>query len=162
MGCLRCQYFNTAWRLTIFAVARQTQAEMLYDGLGNRLQMTAYSGGQSVTTQYELDNGRVLSADPSAGPGQGAAGNVTYSLYGLGPIGELTTTWNYSLPDGTGTPRQLTDSAGDSLRAGWQANQLTQNQENGEAHTTAACALVPGIGFRTTCATASCWRPPPA
>jgi hypothetical protein len=52
-----------------------------------------------VTTRYELDNGRVLSAD--------AAGNVTYYLYGLGPIGELTTDWNYSLPDGSNTPRQL-------------------------------------------------------
>lgn len=75
----------------------QTQAEMLYDGLGNRLRMTA----AGLTTQYELDNGRVLSAD--------AAGNVTYYLYGLGPIGELTDAWNYSLPDGSNTPRQLVD-----------------------------------------------------
>jgi len=57
-----------------------------------------------VTTRYELDNGRVLSAN--------AAGNVTYYLYGLGPIGELTTDWNYSLPDGAGSPRQLTDADG--------------------------------------------------
>lgn len=100
MGGLRCQYFNTAWRLTLFAVARQTQAEMLYDGLGNRLQMTA----AGLTTQYELDGGRVLSAN--------AAGNVTHYLYGLGPIGELTTDWVYSLPDGANTPRQLTDADG--------------------------------------------------
>jgi hypothetical protein len=78
---------------------------MTYDGLGNRLQMTGYAGGQSMTTQYELDNGRVLSTD--------AAGNVTYYLYGLGPIGELTDTWNYSLPDGGNTPRQLTDAYGE-------------------------------------------------
>jgi hypothetical protein len=47
---------------------------MLYDGLGNHLQIIAYADGQSVTTQYDLDNGRVLSAD--------AAGNVTYYLGG--------------------------------------------------------------------------------
>jgi hypothetical protein len=58
-----------------------------------------------VTTRYELDNGRVLSAD--------AAGNVTYYLYGLGPIGELTTDWNYSLPDGSNTPRQLVNADGE-------------------------------------------------
>ncbi len=73
---------------------------MLYDGLGSRLRMTA----AGLTTQYELDGGRVLSAN--------AAGNVTYYLYGLGPIGELTTDWAYPLPDGAGTPRQLTDSDG--------------------------------------------------
>jgi hypothetical protein len=75
---------------------------MLYDGLGNRLQMTGFADGQSVTTQYELDNGRVLSAD--------AAGNITFYLYGLGLVGELTDIWNYSLPDGGNTPRQLTDA----------------------------------------------------
>jgi RHS repeat-associated protein len=58
-----------------------------------------------LTTQYELDNGRALSAD--------AAGNATYYLYGLGPIGELTDAWNYSLPDGSNTPRQLTNIDGE-------------------------------------------------
>lgn len=49
-----------------------------------------------------------------------SAGNITYYLYGLGTIGEKTTAlrhalsgrqesaWNYSLPDGTNTPRQPT------------------------------------------------------
>lgn len=48
----------------------QSQAEMASDGLGNRLEMTGYADGQSITTQYELDNGRVMSVsanDPSAG-----------------------------------------------------------------------------------------------
>jgi len=31
----------------------------------------------------------------------------------LGAIGEKTTAWNYSLPDGTNTPRQLSDLSGD-------------------------------------------------
>ena len=51
---LRVESHNgTAW---------QNQAEMLYDGLGNRLEMTATADGQSVTTRYEMDNGRVLAA----------------------------------------------------------------------------------------------------
>ncbi len=33
--------------------------------------------------------------------------------YGLGTIGEKTTDWNFSLPDGTNTPRQLSDMSGD-------------------------------------------------
>jgi RHS repeat-associated protein len=67
--------------------------------------MTGYADGQSLTTQYELDNGRVLSAN--------TAGNVTYYLYGLGPIGELTTAWAYSLLDGGNTPRELVNAAGE-------------------------------------------------
>ena len=78
---------------------------MAYYGLGNRLEMTGYVGGQSVTTQYALDNGKVLPA---------AAGELTTTyLYGLGPIGELTDVWNYSLPDGSNTPRQLVNAAGE-------------------------------------------------
>jgi len=66
--------------------------------------MTGYAGGQSVTTQYELDNGRVLTAQ---------AGELTTRyLYGLGPIGEFTNAWSYSLPDGANTPRQMTDATG--------------------------------------------------
>ena len=38
------------------------QAEMAYNGLGERLSMTGYAEGQSVTTQYVMDNGRVLAA----------------------------------------------------------------------------------------------------
>ena len=79
------------------------QAEMLYDGLGNTSTISVTAAG--LTTQYELDGGRVLSAN--------AAGNTTFYLYGLGPIGELTDVWNYSLPDGGNTPRQLTDAAGE-------------------------------------------------
>ena len=66
--------------------------------------MTGYAGGQSVTTQYELNNGRVLTANASEL-------STTY-LYGLGPIGELTDSWSYSLTDGANTQRQLTDASG--------------------------------------------------
>jgi RHS repeat-associated protein len=63
------------------------------------------AGGRSVTTQYALDNGRVLTA---------TAGELTTTyLYGLGPIGEMTDKWTYSLPDGANTPRQLVNAAGE-------------------------------------------------
>jgi len=78
---------------------------MVYDGLGDRLSMTAWVGGESATTQYELEGGRVLTA---------TAGELSTSyLYGMGPVAELTDSWAYSLPDGTNTQRQLTDSAGE-------------------------------------------------
>jgi len=77
---------------------------MVYDGLGNRLEMTGYADGQSVTTQYALDGSQVLTAK--------AAELTTTYLYGLGPIAELTDAWAYSLPDGSSTPRQMTDASG--------------------------------------------------
>ena len=67
--------------------------------------MTAWAEGVSATTQYELESGRVLTA---------TAGELSTSyLYGMGPVAELTDSWAYSLPDGTNTQRQLTDSAGE-------------------------------------------------
>jgi len=66
--------------------------------------MTGFADGQSLTTQYALNSSRVISAD--------ASGNVTTYLYGLGPIGQLTDTWAYGLPDGSGTQRQLVDPQG--------------------------------------------------
>lgn len=109
--------YNTAGYLTKTEThdgsGYQLQAEMLYDGLGQRLSMTAYALGTSVTTNYTLDltqNGHPLSATSN--------GNTTYYLYGLDPIAEFTTSWSYSLPDGTNTPRQLTNSAGTITLAG--------------------------------------------
>jgi len=93
--------------------AYQLQAEMFYNGLGQRLRMTGYALGTSVTTTYVLDlmdNARPLSATSD--------GNTTYYVYGLGPIAEFTTEWSYSLPDGTNTPRQLTNDAGEITLAG--------------------------------------------
>ncbi|HKJ38570.1 MAG TPA: SBBP repeat-containing protein [Anaerolineales bacterium] len=77
------------------------QAEMDYNGLGQRLSMTA----AGVTSQYVMDGDRPLTAESN--------GNTTFYLYGLGGIGEKTTDWSYSLPDGTNTPRQLSDINGD-------------------------------------------------
>jgi hypothetical protein len=35
-----------------------------------------------------------------------SGGNSTFFLYGRSPIDEKTTTWNYSLADGTNAPRR--------------------------------------------------------
>ena len=58
-----------------------------------------------VIAHYVMDGDSPLSAE--------SAGNSTFYLYGLGTIGEKTTAWAYSLPDGTNTPRQLSNSSGD-------------------------------------------------
>ena len=76
------------------------QAEMSYNGLGERLSMTA----SGISSQYALDGPRVLTAESD--------GNATTYLYGLGPVAEKTTEWNYLLTDASNTPRQLTDPQG--------------------------------------------------
>lgn len=58
-----------------------------------------------MIAHYVLDDNRPLTSESS--------GNTTYYLYGLGAIGEKTTDWAYSLPDGVNTPRQLTNPTGD-------------------------------------------------
>jgi len=68
---------------------------MTYNGLGQRLSMDA----AGVTAQNVLDGSQPLTVT--------SEGNTTFYLYGLGPITENTTTWNYALPDGTNTPRQM-------------------------------------------------------
>jgi len=70
---------------------------MDYNGLGQRLSMDA----GDVIAHYVMDGDQPLMAD--------SASNTTHYLYGIGAIGEKTTAWSYSLPDGTNTPRQLTD-----------------------------------------------------
>ena len=82
------------------------QAEMNYNGLGQRLSMDA----ADVIAHYVMDGDRPLTAE--------SAGNTTFYLYGFGAIGEKTTAWNYSLPDGTNTPRQLSDDGGDITLSG--------------------------------------------
>jgi RHS repeat-associated protein len=77
------------------------QAEMNYNGLGQRLSMDA----AGVIAYYVMDGGQQLTAE--------SAGNTTFFLYGRGAIGEKTTGWNFSLPDGTNTPRQLTNALGE-------------------------------------------------
>jgi len=76
----------------LISVARASgTVTMAYDGLGQRLSMSA----GDVTTHYVLDNGRVLEAT--------ANGQTTTYLYGLGPIGQFTDSLAYGLPDGTNT-----------------------------------------------------------
>ena len=58
-----------------------------------------------VIATYVLDGDRPLTAK--------SGGNTTFYLYGLGAIGEETNAWSYSLPDGTNTPRQLSDLSGE-------------------------------------------------
>jgi RHS repeat-associated protein len=79
----------------------ETQAEMAYNGLGQRLGMDA----AGVIAHYVMDGNQQLTADSN--------GNTTYYLYGAGAIGEKTIDWAYSLPDGANTPRQLSDPTGD-------------------------------------------------
>lgn len=109
--------YNTAGYLTQTKAhdgsGYQLQAEMLYDGLGQRLMMTGYALETSITTNYVLDPmqyARPLTAT--------SAGNTTVYLYGIDPIAEFTTDWSYSLPDGTNTPRQLTNSVGEITLSG--------------------------------------------
>ena len=81
------------------------QAEMGYNGLEQRLSMDA----AGVIAHYVMDGDRPLTAE--------TGGNTNFYLYGLGAIGEKTTAWNYSLPDGSNTPRQLSDISGDITRS---------------------------------------------
>jgi YD repeat-containing protein len=77
----------------------QTQAEMRYDGLGNRLEMTSYNEGVGETIRYQLDNGQPLAAVGTE--------STSYYLYGRGVIGTKTANWGYVLQDGLGSTRQL-------------------------------------------------------
>jgi len=88
--------------------AFQLQAEMAYNGLGDRLSLTAYVGGSSLTTEYALDllsRSRPLAA--------AAAGQTTFYLYGLGAIAEQSADFRYYLKDADRTARQLVDPAGE-------------------------------------------------
>jgi YD repeat-containing protein len=80
-----------------------TQSEMDYNGLGQRLSLDA----AGVIAQYVLDGNQPLTSE--------SGDNTTFYLYGMGAIGEKTTDWAYSLPDGTYTPRQLADASGEIL-----------------------------------------------
>lgn len=83
---------NSAWN---------TQAEMTYNGLGVRMTSNALG----VTTQYASDGQLPLTIT--------STDHTATVLYGIGPVAEKTTEWNYVLSDGIGTPRQLTDTNGE-------------------------------------------------
>ncbi len=99
--------YNTAGYLVkveTYATDWQTQSEMKYDGLGNRLEMTTYVDGTASTTRYQLDNGQTLAAI--------GAESSTFYLNGMGVIGTLGESWSYILQDGAGSTRQLVDTEG--------------------------------------------------
>ncbi len=79
----------------------QAQAQMQYNGLGQRLALTAHQGGQSLTTSYLLDGDTLLAAT--------ASGQTTYYLSG---IGEYQAAWSYYLADGMNSVRQITNAQG--------------------------------------------------
>ena len=99
--------YNTAGYLTKvenFTTEWQTQSEMKYDGLGNRLETTTYSGEEPTTTHYVLDSGSTLTSMTGE--------TSTFYLYGMGVIGTLGESWSYILPDGAGSTRQLVNEEG--------------------------------------------------
>jgi hypothetical protein len=97
--------YNTAGYLTQVETHNgsgwDTQAEMAYNGLGQRLGMDA----AGVIAYYVMDGNRPLTATTGS--------DTTSYLYGLGVIGEETDAWSYGLTDGTNTQRQLTDALGE-------------------------------------------------
>jgi len=93
--------YDPANRLKTATSGQSTVTSLSYNGLGQRLSMDA----AGVIAYYVMDGDSPLSAE--------SAGNTTFYLYGLGAIGEKTTSWAYSLPDGTNTPRQLSNSNGE-------------------------------------------------
>jgi RHS repeat-associated protein len=65
-----------------------------------------------VISHYVMDTSSPLSAGSDQPLTADSAGNTTFYLYGLGAIAEETNAWSYSLPDGTNTPRQLSNLTG--------------------------------------------------
>ena len=87
----------------------QLQAEMVYDGRGNRLQAIAHAAGSTITATYTLDprSGLPLQVDNGT--------NVTMILYGQTAVGEYavqTAEWHYYLGDAQLSVRQLVDENG--------------------------------------------------
>ena len=83
------------------------QAEMKYDGAGNRLQSVSFILGTAMTTTFTLDglnNNLPLALDNGV-----ETRNILYGLFGLG---EFSSEWTYFLGDGQFSVRQLLDSNG--------------------------------------------------
>jgi RHS repeat-associated protein len=110
-GARRYNYSTAGYLTQVEAhdgAAFQLQAEMAYNGLGDRLSLTAFQGGGSITTEYALD---LLSrSSPLAAT---VAGQTTLYLYGLGAIAEQGAAFSYYLKDADRTARQLADPTGE-------------------------------------------------
>lgn len=74
----------------------QAQVEMRYYGQGQRLAVTGYQDGQSLSSDYVVDNGGTLLAAT-------ANDQTTYYISGLA---EKQQEWSYYLADGLGSVRQ--------------------------------------------------------
>ncbi len=89
-------------------------AQMAYDGIGSRVVLTGWVSGVVYTTTY---------ASRIAGKVeilQATSGSTTTSyLYGVGAIGEFGEQTAYYLSDGTGSVRQVVDTATNVLFARW-------------------------------------------
>ena len=97
--------YNTAGQLTQVeghnGQGYQPQAEMAYDGQGQRLSLTGNQDGQSLTSRYLLDGQTTLAAT--------ASGQTTRYLSG---VGEYRADWSYYLHDGPGSVRLLSGPKG--------------------------------------------------
>ncbi|MCP4420470.1 MAG: hypothetical protein GY805_28015, partial [Chloroflexi bacterium] len=89
----------------------QLQAEMVYDGRGNRLQAIAHAAGSTITATYTLDprSGLPLIVDNGT--------SRTTILYGQAAIGEYSVEWLYYLGDAQLSVRQLVDATGSVSKA---------------------------------------------
>ena len=106
-GAIRNSYNKAGYLVKVEehdGTAWQTQSEMRYDGLGNRLEMTSYNEGVGETIRYQLDNGQPLAAVGTE--------STSFYLYGRGVIGTKTDNWAYILQDGLGSTRQLATHEG--------------------------------------------------
>jgi hypothetical protein len=75
--------------------AYQVQAEMVYNGKGQRTAMSAYQDGQSLTTRYMLDSQILLAAS--------AEGATTYYLPG---VGEYKEAWSNKISELLSLPQR--------------------------------------------------------
>jgi YD repeat-containing protein len=103
-GAIRYTY-NSAGQLVQveahYGTGYQVQAEMVYNGMRQRLALTAQHAGQSLSTAYLLDGQTLLAATADEA--------TTFYLPG---IGEHKQGWSYYLADGTNSVRQLSSPTG--------------------------------------------------
>jgi YD repeat-containing protein len=102
--------YNTAGQLTKVeqhdGTSYQTQSQMSYNGLGQRLSVS----GAGQTLNYLVDQ-----AGDDSPLAAYSSGQASYYLNGAGPLGKFNTAWNYYLPDGVNSIRQVTDLSGATL-----------------------------------------------
>ena len=89
-----------------------TLAQMAYDGLGQRTQLTTWVVGMPVNTTFANgSDGRILQATTGT--------TTTIYLYGKAAIAEFGAQASYYLVDGYGSLRQTIDASGSVVFARW-------------------------------------------